>query len=599
MDVLAAGELFTTAAGEPSSSASRAGGADVSALGDVAALTRVLVARLPLRDALAQILALGARLLGDCCALRVYAAENAMSDGTLSLRQVAGLAYASDSRPYTSGEEVAPTPTFGHGAQLDRQVLRDHLSVRAADTTYVPLVTNADLLVGVLAVAQRDTADHTADPAVVTLLADHLTVLLERRERERSTDRLDEAQSMLARLADPLGVTAGLTGRDAEERLLREAAELLHSLAQADAILTLALTSDGQPYVTGAVSGEGHHALSSEQSAALRAALRVGGPVLVSPLAEPDLWRALAGLRDSLRLAPPAAVEINRLTLLPVRSGDTVLGLVLLGHATGAPDPQSWLPLAVAVTVVAAAGIRALDFAAQAAAEARSRDAFISLAAHELRSPLTSIKGYSQLLIRQARKHALPEGMMRSVEAIEQQSMRMAEMVGELLDASRIQRGALELLPATTDLVPLVTRTVDRRRAFVQEHEIALETEAVSLVGNWDTARVEQIVRDLVDNAARFSPEGDAIYIHVSRQDGMALVSVRDEGIGVSDADRDRIFEYLYRAPAAEQRNLSGLGLGLFVSHHLAERMGGSLTLHTTSTVEPTGSEFHLLLPLA
>jgi signal transduction histidine kinase len=421
-------------------------------------------------------------------------------------------------------------------------------------------------------------------------------VLLER--RERSATQLDDALAALSRLADPLRVTAGLAGRDAEERLLRETAELLRSLTQADAALALALAPDGQPYVTGSSSGA-EPALAPEQSAALRAALRMGAPVLVSPAAEPDLWRTLAGLRDTLQPSSLAAVEIMRLTLLPIRSGDTPLGLVLLAHTAGAPEPERWLSLAVAVSVATAAGICALRLAGLAATEARNRDAFISLAAHELRSPLTSIKGYAQLLIRQSRKHTVPDSMMRSVDAVEQQSMRMAEMVGELLDASRIQRGTLELLPATTDLVPLVTRTVERRRAFVQQQEITLEAEATSLVGIWDATRVEQIVRDLVDNAARFSPEGGLIAVHIARRDGTAQVSVRDDGIGVDDADRDRIFDYLYRAPAAERRNLSGLGLGLFISRHLAERMGGSLTLHTTSTTDPTGSEFHLLLPLA
>jgi signal transduction histidine kinase len=232
-------------------------------------------------------------------------------------------------------------------------------------------------------------------------------------------------------------------------------------------------------------------------------------------------------------------------------------------------------------------------------AEEQAHDTFISLAAHELRSPLTSIKGYAQLLMRQARKSPLPESMLRSVESIEQQSLRMAEMVGELLDASRILRGRLEVASASMDLVPLAQRVVDRRRAFFPQHELGFDSAKSSLVGKWDAARVEQILRDLIDNAGHHTPGSGVVTVSLAREGDQALVRVSDAGIGVADEDRVRIFEYLYCSPRSEERNLSGLGLGLFVSRYLAERMGGRLWLHATSTAEPSGSEFRLTLPLA
>jgi signal transduction histidine kinase len=239
------------------------------------------------------------------------------------------------------------------------------------------------------------------------------------------------------------------------------------------------------------------------------------------------------------------------------------------------------------------------QLAERAAHEARARDEYISLAAHELRSPLTSIKGYAQLLARQARKTPLPDSMRRSVEAIEQQSMRMAEMIGELLDASRIRRGALELLPAPAELQASAARVVERRRPLFPQHEFVVAAPAEPLAGAWDAARVEQVLRDLLDNAARHSPNGGAITLAMRREDRMALVSVRDTGIGVAADDRERIFEYLYRAAESQRRNLSGLGLGLFVSRHLVERMGGRLWLEASSTTPPAGSEFRFTLPLA
>ena len=237
--------------------------------------------------------------------------------------------------------------------------------------------------------------------------------------------------------------------------------------------------------------------------------------------------------------------------------------------------------------------------AEQAAHEAHARDEYISLAAHELRSPLTSIKGYAQLLSRQANKTPLPDSMRRSVEAIEQQSTRMAEMIGELLDASRIRRGALELLPAHAELQAIAARVVERRRPLFPQHEFIVAAPAEPLAGAWDAARVEQVLRELLDNAARHSPNGGAIILAMRREDGMALVSVHDTGIGIAADDRERIFEYLYRAAASERRNLSGLGLGLFVSQYLVERMGGRLWLEASSTTPPTGSDFRFTLPLS
>jgi signal transduction histidine kinase len=239
--------------------------------------------------------------------------------------------------------------------------------------------------------------------------------------------------------------------------------------------------------------------------------------------------------------------------------------------------------------------------AEEASAGARARDAFISHAAHELRGPLTSLKGYAQLLARQARKNTVqvPDSMLRSAEAIEEQSARMADMVGELLDASRIQRGTLELLPPTrVDLVALATKVVERQRVS-SPLEIVLASDESSLPGVWDAQRVEQILRDLLDNAIRYSPQGQPVSVRLSRAGGMARVAVRDEGVGIEERDQPHIFDYLYRAAGAEQRNLSGLGLGLFICRYLAGRMGGRLTLARSSAAAHTGSEFELLLPLA
>jgi signal transduction histidine kinase len=256
-----------------------------------------------------------------------------------------------------------------------------------------------------------------------------------------------------------------------------------------------------------------------------------------------------------------------------------------------APDP-----LAEAQAEIARLRAEIAHLRLEVAEQSHARDAFISLAAHELRSPLTTVKGYAQLLLRQARKIALPPAMERSVAAIDEQTARMSDMVGAFYDALRIRRGDFELTRTRADLVALTTAEVERRRPLAPEHTVLLLAEEPSLVGQWDATRVSQIIHALLDNALRYSPAGGGVALRLAQEDGMATLSVRDQGIGVAPADREHIFEYLYRAPDAERRNLNGVGLGLYISRAIAERLGGRLWLAASDT-SGGGSEFRLALP--
>jgi signal transduction histidine kinase len=318
----------------------------------------------------------------------------------------------------------------------------------------------------------------------------------------------------------------------------------------------------------------------------------LGKALIVSRSRRADLWRALTPWHDS-------APHLDHAVLVPVLVGEELRALFALGFAGG--HDEGWLPTADAVATACAAGIELRRLSGRIETETQARDAYISLAAHELRSPITSIKGYAQLLVRQARKLAepLPAPMLRSVESIEQQSARMAEMIGELLDASRIRRGVLELLPQPADLVEIVRGAVARRGPHHPQQTFTFASDAPSLTGTWDAARIEQVARDLLENAARHSPDGGLIATTVEREGNLAIVTVRDEGSGVAEEDRERIFDYLYRSPISVQRNLAGLGLGLYVSRHIVERHGGQFQLAATRADDPKGSTFRFTLPIA
>lgn len=230
---------------------------------------------------------------------------------------------------------------------------------------------------------------------------------------------------------------------------------------------------------------------------------------------------------------------------------------------------------------------------------ADERMAFLSFAAHELRGPLTAVKGYAQLALIAARKDAtFPERSRRALHAIDQQTTRMADMVAELLDATRIQRGAFEVRPRLIELNMLVQHAVEQRIVALEHHTVELDMGRETLVGMWDALRIEQTVRDLLDNAVRYSPSGGVIRVRLERAGAMARLWVSDPGIGVPEDERERIFEAFFHGTNAEARHLSGLGLGLFVGRTVAERLGGRLWLEP-SGAEESGSRFCLELPLA
>ena len=557
-----------------------------AALDEVMALAHTLVAQLPTESAIPRALAICARLLPDADGLRLFAPKDG---GTQRLTLVGEVRHADGvDGGFVAHDVVRDVVTLGLGEVADRRTLRERAVYRREGAQALPLESASGALVGVFVV--NGVPGTQADSVLLSLCADTLTVLLDRLRQERLSARVEQALAVVPALSAP--DDDDTTGQTVSRRAL----ETLTALAQPVAALILTPDADGT-LRTSLPDAEPAVVLDATRSAELLGALRGERSITLSAGEHHDLWDALAMLRRHLEQS--GGVAPAHLTLLPAADGDGVAFVLALAHATRTNSASGWLPAARMVMAATEAGLRTLRLRREVAAEGRARDEYISLAGHELRSPLTSIKGYAQLLARQSRKTVMPESMVRSVDAIEQQSLRMADMVGELLDASRIQRNRLEVNLARTELVPIALKVVERRRVFYPQHSIELDIGAEVLVGHWDVLRVEQILRDLLDNAARFSPEGGPITIRLERQNGDAVVRVLDCGIGVADGDRARIFDYLYRAPEAEERNLSGLGLGLYICRYVAQRMGGSLALRETRVGEGSGSEFALTLPLA
>ena len=221
------------------------------------------------------------------------------------------------------------------------------------------------------------------------------------------------------------------------------------------------------------------------------------------------------------------------------------------------------------------------EHAARLAAEeaVRTRDAFILAASHELRTPLTSLKGFIQMLLYLLeREGALdPVRSLKTLRTIDRQADNLADLITQLLTVSRIQTGKLLLDRAMIDLAPLVRDTILAAQIRTDHHTLTLD--APLPVFAWsDALRVEQVLTNLLDNAIKFSPRGGAIDVAVwQASPEMAQVAVRDHGLGIPPEQRAHIFERFYQAHA--QSHLSGLGLGLFISHEIVTLHGGRLSV--------------------
>ncbi|MDV6260860.1 sensor histidine kinase [Rhodococcoides yunnanense] len=213
---------------------------------------------------------------------------------------------------------------------------------------------------------------------------------------------------------------------------------------------------------------------------------------------------------------------------------------------------------------------------------------FLADAAHELRTPVAGISALAQSLQRDAEQR--PDRVARWSELLVDESARASRLVSDMLDSVRAESTSnLEL--TDSDLADVTRRTVERA-ALLSPH-IRFDIDAAQPVPvRVDVGRIEQILSNVLDNAARFTPSNGTIRVAVG-MDSQAVVTVDDEGLGVPEADRERIFERLVRLNSARDRSSGGVGLGLSIARTLARAHGGELVC----VAGPTGARFRLSLP--
>ena len=224
----------------------------------------------------------------------------------------------------------------------------------------------------------------------------------------------------------------------------------------------------------------------------------------------------------------------------------------------------------------------------------RQKDAFIGIAAHELRTPVTGIKAYTQLLARRLR-HTGDDAVVEIIDKLDAQADRLTGLIGDLLDATRIQSGTLPFRLAPFDLTELLAEVIDEAQRTTAQHRIVADSVApITLVG--DRERIGQVVMNLLTNAIKYSPQADRVEVGATCDGENVIVSVRDFGIGIPVDEQQRIFDRFYRATSADRAGYPGLGLGLYITAEFVTRHGGRIWVESE---EGQGTIVSFSVPLA
>lgn len=317
----------------------------------------------------------------------------------------------------------------------------------------------------------------------------------------------------------------------------------------------------------------------------------------VNPAAERMFGRSsgeLMGLRASDIFAADAAALIA-----PV-DGATPAAAVggLRQEVTGLRKDGSHFPIELSLADMKVDDVGVLLFTRDISERRqveRLKDEFVSTVSHELRTPLTSIAG-SLGLIAGGAAGPLPEKAARLISIAQSNSQRLVRLINDVLDLEKLESGELPFRFGPVDLREVAQRAVDGVRGYADQLGVELLlADGPPTPVRGDPDRLAQVITNLLSNAAKYSPAGEAVHVRVDREGANARLSVTDRGAGVPEAFRDRIFSRFAQADSSDARGKSGTGLGLYIAREIAERHGGRLWFESP---EAGGALFHLELPM-
>jgi PAS domain S-box-containing protein len=219
---------------------------------------------------------------------------------------------------------------------------------------------------------------------------------------------------------------------------------------------------------------------------------------------------------------------------------------------------------------------------------------FIGMASHELKTPITSIKAYVQLLLTIYSKKTDDEFLLRSLNTVNKQINKLTRLITDLLDVSKMESGRLSLNSIEFDLHDLIKETVDEVQHTATQHDI-LYTSIGPLTVYADRDRIAQVITNFLTNGIKYSPDSDRVDVVVSADEQAVTIAVRDYGIGINPEEQAKVFNRFYRVEGRNEQTFSGFGIGLYVAAEIVRRHGGNVWVESE---KGTGSVFYFTLPL-
>ena len=235
----------------------------------------------------------------------------------------------------------------------------------------------------------------------------------------------------------------------------------------------------------------------------------------------------------------------------------------------------------------------------------RLKTQFMSVASHELKTPVTAMSGFLQVALRRIKKrldagHPDPKdwaveqtAISEQLIIVQRQTTKLARLIDELLDVSRIQSGRVEFRYDEMDLHQLAVEVAERMQTTTASHTIIVEG-AGPVTVDADRDHIEQVLNNLIANAVKYSPDGGNVVVRVAAEDGHAALSVQDAGIGIPAEELEAVFGLFYRSPDRRARDVGGMGLGLYISKEIVDRHGGRIW---ADSKHGHGTTFEVRLP--
>ncbi|MFN0070300.1 MAG: PAS domain S-box protein, partial [Chloroflexota bacterium] len=313
----------------------------------------------------------------------------------------------------------------------------------------------------------------------------------------------------------------------------------------------------------------------------------------------------LVNARGIIQDANPAAAALLALSIdgLSGMSADEILSTPseILGHGS----EETWrkeievrrsdgrnVPVDASATVVhlpdEVVTLIALRDISERRALAQLQDEFLAMAAHELKTPLTSIKGFAQLLQRGG------SSSERAARVIVSQVDHLDQLIGDLLDVTRLESSQIRIEPAEVDLLEIITQAATKAQSLTSTQVIECQIPGRSIVGSWDAYRIDQVLANLLSNAVKYAPKSQRIVVECVDLDDEVCVSVTDFGPGIDTVALPKLFSRFYRIDNPTRRGVAGLGVGLYINRLTVQAHGGKMNVRSSPG---KGSTFSFTLP--